>query len=267
MTEQEVSECIVEECRLREELGEKNEISKRQVFVCMGPIYNELLDDAVLEELEATFNEDETFKQIKRSDRIKEKAEKDTVFDILNKGRGRKWSNLSRCSFSESDENVIPKSLEHEFVPIKMRYKRNRIVSPLSTSTVSTGSNMLLDDLQVDLGLIDNPGDGLKPLDKMFPKKVTGKKTFQKKSDLEPPKEETLDESEEDVHDKCSCKASLDLGVTLPDNDEETDQELASIMEENPDVTKDDVSAAKVLVRLHSSRSSLAQSDTGETEK
>ena len=80
MTVQEVSESIVEECRLREELGEKNEISKRQVFVCMGPIYNELLDDAVSEELEAPFNEDETLKQIKRSDRIKEKAEKDTGF-------------------------------------------------------------------------------------------------------------------------------------------------------------------------------------------
>ena len=40
MTEQEVSKSIVEECRLREELSEKNEISKRQVFVCMGPIYN-----------------------------------------------------------------------------------------------------------------------------------------------------------------------------------------------------------------------------------
>ena len=50
-----------------------------------GPIYNELLDDAVLEELEATINKDETLKRIKRSDRIKEKAEKDTVFDILNK--------------------------------------------------------------------------------------------------------------------------------------------------------------------------------------
>ena len=85
MTEQEVSECIVEECRSREELDEKNEISKRQVFVCIGPIYNELLDDAVSEELEAIFSEDETLKQIKRSDRIKEKAEKDTVFDILNK--------------------------------------------------------------------------------------------------------------------------------------------------------------------------------------
>ena len=85
MTEQEVSRSIVEECRLREELGEKNEISKRQVFVCMGPIYNELLDDAVSEELEATFQEDETLKQIKRSDRIKEKAEKDMVFDILHK--------------------------------------------------------------------------------------------------------------------------------------------------------------------------------------
>ena len=68
----------------------------------------------------------------------------------------------------------------------------------MSTSTVSTGSNMLLDDIQVDLGLIDDPGDGLEPLDKMFPKKVTGKNTFQKKSDLEPPKEETLDESEEE---------------------------------------------------------------------
>ena len=76
MTVQEVSESIVEECRSREELGKKNEISKRQDFVCMGLIYNELLDDAVLEELEATFNEDETLKQIKRSDRIKEKAEK-----------------------------------------------------------------------------------------------------------------------------------------------------------------------------------------------
>ena len=36
MTEQEVSESIVEECSLREP-GEKNEITKRQVFVCMGP--------------------------------------------------------------------------------------------------------------------------------------------------------------------------------------------------------------------------------------
>ena len=153
------------------------------------------------------------------------------------------------------------------FVPIKMRYKRNRIVSPTSTGTVFTGSNMLLDDIQVDLGLIDNPGDGLKPLDKMFPKKVTGKKIFQKKSDLEPPKEETLDESEEDVHEKSLCKMSLDLGVTLPDNDEETDQELVSIMEENLNVTKDGMSAAKTLVRLHSSRSSFAQSETGETEK
>ena len=158
-------------------------------------------------------------------------------------------------------------SLEHEFVPIKMRYKRNRIISSTSTSTVSTGSNMSLDDIQVDLGLIDDTGDGLKPLDKMFLKKVTGKKIFQKKSDLEPPKEETLDESEEDVHEKSSCKTSLDVGVTLPDNDEETDQELVSIMEENPNVTKDDVLAVKALVRLHSSRSSLAQSDTGETEK
>ena len=101
-------------------------------------------------------------------------------------------------------------------------------------------------NIQVDLGLIDDPGDGLKPLDKMFPKKITGKKIFQKKSDLEPPIEESLDESEEDVHEKSSCKMSLDLGVTLPDNDEETDHELASIMEENPDVTKDDVLAAKV---------------------
>ena len=99
----------------------------------------------------------------------------------------------------------------------------------------------------------------------MFPKKVTGKKIFQKKSDLEPPIEESLDESEEDVHEKSSCKMSLDLVVTLPDNDEETDHKLASIMEENPDVTKDDVLAAKVLVRLHSS--SLAQSDTAETEE
>ena len=104
---------------------------------------------------------------------------------------------------------------------------------------------------------------------KKSPKKVTGKKRFQKKSDLEPPKEETLEESEEDVHvhEKSSCKASLDLGVTLPENEEETDQELASIMEENPDVTEDDVLAVKALVRLHSSRSSVAQSDMGETEK
>ena len=65
----------------------------------------------------------------------------------------------------ELEENVTPMSLEHEFVLIKMRYKRNRIVSPTSTSTVSTGSNMLLDDIQVDLGLIDDPGDGLETLD------------------------------------------------------------------------------------------------------
>ena len=85
MTEQEVRESIVEECSLREELGEKNKITKRQVFVYMGPIYNELLDDAILEELEATINKDETLKHLKRSDRIKEKEEKDMVFDILNK--------------------------------------------------------------------------------------------------------------------------------------------------------------------------------------
>ena len=106
MTVQEVSESIVEECRSREELGEKNEISKRQVFVCMGSIYNELLDDAVSEELEATFNEDETLKQMKRYHKIKEKTEKDMVFDILNNEQGRKWSNLSRCSFSELEENT-----------------------------------------------------------------------------------------------------------------------------------------------------------------
>ena len=85
MTEQEVSKSIVEECSSREELGEKNKITKRQVFVCIGPIYNELLDDAVSKELEAIINEDGTLKHLKRSDRIKEKEAKDTVFDILNK--------------------------------------------------------------------------------------------------------------------------------------------------------------------------------------
>ena len=164
-------------------------------------------------------------------------------------------------------------SLEHDFVPIKMRYKRNRIGSPSSASSISTTSNYLVDDIPVDLGIINNPGDGLEPLDlKNQKKKGTGKKKFQKKTDLESQKEETQDESEEDeeikkgkdVQEKSSCKTSLELGVPLPDNDEDTDQELASIMEENPDVAEDDVSAAKTLVRLHSSRLSLAQ-DTGET--
>ena len=42
----------------------------------------------------------------------------------------------------------------------------------------------------------------------------------------------------------------------------------ASIMEGNPKVTEDDVSAAKALVRLQSSRClSLVQTDTEGTEK
>ena len=115
----------------------------------------------------------------------------------------------------------------------------------------------------MDLGIIDDPGDGLEPLDLKKPKrKGTGKKKFQKKTDFGSQKEVTVDESEEDeeikkgkdLEGKSSCKTSLELGVPLPNNDEETDQELASIMEENPDVTEGDVSAAKALVRLHSSR-------------
>ena len=90
MTEEEVGQCIVEECRVKEEDGENNEISKRQVFVCMGPIYNELLDDAVSEELNITLNEAESFPNLKRSDRLKEKLKRDTIFESLSKERGKK---------------------------------------------------------------------------------------------------------------------------------------------------------------------------------
>ena len=50
-----------------------------------GPYTMNCLMMLFQKELEATINEDETLKHLKRSDRIKEKEEKDMVFDILNK--------------------------------------------------------------------------------------------------------------------------------------------------------------------------------------
>ena len=127
----------------------------------------------------------------------------------------------------DSEENYTPMSLEHDFIPIKMRYKRNRIMSPSSTSSKSGVSCCVIDDIPVDLGIIDDPGDGLEPLD-LKKKKMTkrkGKKTFQKKTDFGSQQEVTGDESEEDdqinkeqnQEEKSSCKMSMDLGVPLPE--------------------------------------------------
>ena len=56
--------------------------------------------------------------------------------------------------------------VEEEFIPLKMKHKWNRIVSPCSSkSTNSCAESFIVDDIPVDLGMIDDPGDGLELLD------------------------------------------------------------------------------------------------------
>ena len=245
----------------------------------MGPIYENLIQDVVNEAVTKTLDEDETVQKLKRSHRIKEKQNKDTLFQSLSKERGRKWSNLNRCSFSDSEENCTPKSMEHEvehFIPLKMKHKWNRIVSPCSSkSTTSCCESFIFDDIPIDLGLIDDPGDGLEPLDQKRKKKKTkgkGQKQKNKETGEDASRKDTSEKKQKrkegkHLEQEASCTKSV-VSVTLPEVDNDMDEEVVSIMEGNPKVTEDDVSAAKALVRLQSSRcSSLVQTDTEGTEK
>ena len=63
--------------------------------------------------------------------------------------------------------------VEQEFIPFKMKHKWNRTVHPCSSkSTTSCAESFIVDDIPIDLGLIDDPGDGLEPLDQIKKKKT-----------------------------------------------------------------------------------------------
>ena len=142
-TAQEQKESVIKEEKAKEEFGgQYKELLTRQSFLCLGPIYENLIQDVFNEAVTETLDEDETVQKLKISHRIKEKQNKDTSFQSLSKETGRKWSNLNRYSFSDSEENCTPKSmkleLEHEFISLKMKHKWNRIVSPCSSKSNTT---------------------------------------------------------------------------------------------------------------------------------
>ena len=68
-------------------------MSTRQAFLCIDPFYENLIQEVIYESVTKTLDEDETVQNLKRSHRIKEKQNKDTLFQSLSKERGRKWSN------------------------------------------------------------------------------------------------------------------------------------------------------------------------------
>ena len=152
-----------------------------------------------------------------------------------------------------------------------MKHKWSRIVSPCSSkSTTSCSESFIMDDIPIDVCLIDDPGDGLEPLDQKSKKKTKGKGQKQKN------KETGGDESRKGNSKKKQKlkegkhleQKAVVLSVTLPGVDNDMNEEVMSIMGGNAKVTEDDVSAAKALVRLQSSRcSSLVQTDTEGTEK
>ena len=89
MTDQEQKESVIKEEKAKEEFnGQYKELSTRQAFICMGPIYEKLVQDVVNEAVTETLDEDETVQMLKRSHRIKEKQNKDTLFQSLSKERG-----------------------------------------------------------------------------------------------------------------------------------------------------------------------------------
>ena len=106
-------------------------------------------------------------------------------------------------------------------------------------------------------------------------KKTKGKGQKQKKKETgeDASRKDTSEEKQKrkegkHLEQEASCTKSVVLSITLPEIDNDMDEEVASIMEGNPEVTEDDVSAAKALVRLQSSRcSSLVLTDTEGTEK
>ena len=89
MTAQEQKESVIKEEKAKEEFGgQYKELSTRQAFQSMGPIYENLIQDVVYEAVTKTLDEDETVQKLKRSHRIKEKQNKDTLFQSLSKERG-----------------------------------------------------------------------------------------------------------------------------------------------------------------------------------
>ena len=53
--------------------GQYKELSTRQAYLCMGPIYKNLIQDVVNEAVTKTLDMDETEQKLKRSHRIKDK--------------------------------------------------------------------------------------------------------------------------------------------------------------------------------------------------
>ena len=157
--------------------------------------------------------------------------------------------------------------VEEEFIPLKMKHKWNRIVSPCSSkSTTSCAESFIIDDIPIDLGLIDDTRGWARTIGPKKRRKLTRK--GQKQKNKETGEDESRKDTQKLKEGKHLEQKAVVLSVTLPGVDNDMDEEVASIMEGNAKVTEDDVSAAKALVRLQSSRcSSLVQTDTEGTEK
>ena len=81
MTAQEQKESVIKEEKAKEEFnGQYKQLLTGQSFVCMGAIYENLIQEVVNEAVIEILDEDETVQKVKRSCRIKEKQNKDTVF-------------------------------------------------------------------------------------------------------------------------------------------------------------------------------------------
>ena len=73
MTAQEQNESIIKEEKAKEEFGgQYKELSTRQAFLFMGPIYENPMQDVVNEAVTKTLDKDETVQKLKRSHRIKD---------------------------------------------------------------------------------------------------------------------------------------------------------------------------------------------------
>ena len=66
MTAQEQKESVIKEEKAKEEFnGQYKQLSTRQSFVCMGPIYENLIQEVVNEAVIETLDEDETVQKLK----------------------------------------------------------------------------------------------------------------------------------------------------------------------------------------------------------
>ena len=89
-------------------------------------------------------------------------------------------------------------------------------------------------------------------MDQKHKKKTKGK--GQKQKNKETGENESRKDTQKLKEGNHLEKKAVVLSVILPGVDNDMDEEVASIMEGNAKVTEDDVSAAKALVRLQSSR-------------